>query len=194
MTVKVTGQRELKASFGRFRASVKAELSDELVKGVETIRSNVVMDINEQGSSALAGSEDASKARSEAMRAKYAAEEASTRPAEGATDPGPKTSKRKKQKKKTGREAHVPSQPGQPPNADTGNLSARYTTEFKGGRTKLIANVVAGVIYAFWLEYGTRKMAARPHLHPRFDEEAPKLTQRLREALARAAKSNGRRA
>lgn len=154
MTVRVTGQQEIGGAFARFRAAVKAEVSDELVKATEGIRSQVVIDINEQ-------------------------------------KPNPDYDV---PHGATGRRAHIPAPEGGPPNADTGNLSARYTTEFVDHGARLVANVVAGTIYAFWLEFGTRRMGARPHLHPRYNEAAPKLMTRLRDVLDKAAKqTTGRR-
>lgn len=154
MTVRVTGQQEIKGAFGRFRAAVKAEVSNELVTATEDIRSQVVIDINEQ-------------------------------------KPNPEY---EVPHGATGRRAHIPSPEGGPPNADTGNLSARYTPEFIDHGTRLVANVVAGTVYALWLELGTRYMGARPHLHPRYNEAIPKLMARLRGVLDKAAKqTTGRR-
>jgi hypothetical protein len=80
----------------------------------------------------------------------------------------------------TGRRAHIPSPPGYPPNSDTGRLAASYTTETTTGQWRVRSRVVAGVIYALWLEYGTRKMAPRPHLIPRFREQRPEFERRLK--------------
>lgn len=84
----------------------------------------------------------------------------------------------------TGRAAHIPSPPGEPPNADTGRLSNSYTTD---GPTRqglrFSSRVVAGTVYAMWLEFGTPKMAARPHLLPRFNEAGPKFQADMRAAL-----------
>lgn len=88
----------------------------------------------------------------------------------------------------TGRKAHVPAPAGGPPNADTGNLSARYTTTLQHLGPKIAAKVVAGTLYAFWLEFGTSRMAARPHLLPRFNEAKPRFEKRLKDVLNSAAK------
>lgn len=84
----------------------------------------------------------------------------------------------------TGRRAHIPSPPYGPPNADTGNLSARYTTTLRSyTRYRVAAAVVAGTIYAFWLEFGTARMLPRPHLMPRFREQKPAFRLELGKAL-----------
>jgi hypothetical protein len=91
-------------------------------------------------------------------------------------------------KNATGRRLHVPSPPHGPPNADTGNLSARYTTTLRSySRTRVAAAIVAGTIYAFWLEFGTFKMLPRPHLIPRFREHVPKFKADLKSLVHRAA-------
>lgn len=41
-----------------------------------------------------------------------------------------------------------------------------------------------GVIYFFWLELGTIKMAAMPCLRPALDAEGPKLVQNIQDAYA----------
>lgn len=93
----------------------------------------------------------------------------------------------------TGRRAHIPSPPGGPPNADTGRLSTSYTTDTTSGRDNVRSRVVAGVVYAYWLEFGTRKMLPRPHLVPRFREEGPKFRQRLADALRARTRATNRR-
>lgn len=88
--------------------------------------------------------------------------------------------------KPRGKRKHIPGPPGGPPNSDYGNLSARYTTTTVASRTHVESRVVSGVKYARWLEYGTTKMPARPHLLPEFDKERPEFRKRLN-----AAKSAG---
>lgn len=59
---------------------------------------------------------------------------------------------------------HVPSLPGQPPNADTHVLDQSiYTKVNPSGRT---VSVVAGARYSAALEFGTSRMAERPFLRP----------------------------
>jgi HK97 gp10 family phage protein len=58
---------------------------------------------------------------------------------------------------------HQPSKPGEPPNLDTGVLSAGITARLTGS-LKAVAESAAP--YAAHLEYGTSKMAERPYMRP----------------------------
>lgn len=60
--------------------------------------------------------------------------------------------------------AHVPSLPGQPPNADTHRLDLSLDTIINESR--LSVSVVSRAPYGAFLEFGTSKMAARPYLRP----------------------------
>jgi hypothetical protein len=57
---------------------------------------------------------------------------------------------------------HIPSKPGEPPNADTGRLHGAIDVERRG---ELTAEVVSAAPYAD-LEFGTVGVAARPYLRP----------------------------
>jgi len=57
---------------------------------------------------------------------------------------------------------HVPSNPGEPPNADTGRLHGAIDVVRRG---ELTADVVSAAPYAD-LEFGTARAAARPYLRP----------------------------
>lgn len=57
---------------------------------------------------------------------------------------------------------HVPSNPGEPPNADTGRLHRAIDVVRRG---ELTADVVSAAPYAD-LEFGTERAAARPYLRP----------------------------
>ena len=59
--------------------------------------------------------------------------------------------------------SHVASRPGYAPNVDTGTLRASVRWEMVGRYTVMI---YTGVKYAPMLEYGTERMAARPHFSP----------------------------
>lgn len=74
---------------------------------------------------------------------------------------------------------HVPSAPGQPPNADTHVLDRSIHTEAVG---PLKANSVADAPYAVDQELGNSKLAARPYMAP-----AARKTQRKAETLVAAA-------
>ena len=56
-----------------------------------------------------------------------------------------------------------PSSPGETPGVDTGNLKNKTVAEPRGALTWAL---VIGTEYAVDLEYGTRKMAARPFVLP----------------------------
>lgn len=84
-----------------------------------------------------------------------------------------------------GRRKHIPSPPYGPPNSDTGRLIASYTTDLIKVGATLTSRVIAGVLYALWLEFGTAKMLPRPHLLPRFREQATALRDRLAEIARR---------
>ena len=58
---------------------------------------------------------------------------------------------------------HVPSKPGEPPNADTRQLDRSIIAVQTG---ELEARVQVNAPYASALEFGTSKMAARPFLGP----------------------------
>lgn len=58
---------------------------------------------------------------------------------------------------------HVPSAPGQPPNADTRQLDTSIETVKAG---ELAVDVISNAPYSKALEYGTHKMAARPFMRP----------------------------
>lgn len=82
-----------------------------------------------------------------------------------------------------GRRKHIPSPPWGPPNSDTGNLAARYGVAMGRTGSTIFALVVAGVLYARHLEYGTTRMLPRPHLLTRFESQSIKLMDRLRSKL-----------
>lgn len=58
---------------------------------------------------------------------------------------------------------HVASQPGHPPNIDTGTLVNSISVEPRGQMQRA---VVDGVEYGVFLEFGTRRMGARPFMGP----------------------------
>lgn len=62
---------------------------------------------------------------------------------------------------------HVASQPGYPPNIDTGTLRASMRMERIG---KLHYEIRDGVGYGVFLELGTSRMAARPFVAPVMEE------------------------
>ncbi|WP_427023036.1 HK97-gp10 family putative phage morphogenesis protein [Aureimonas ureilytica] len=80
---------------------------------------------------------------------------------------------------------HVPSAPGQPPNADTHQLDRSIQTlPVKDHEVQVIATAP----YAQHLEYGTSKMAARPFMRPALAENEPKARQIIANAVSKATK------
>jgi HK97 gp10 family phage protein len=67
---------------------------------------------------------------------------------------------------------HVPSLPGEPPNADTHHLDSNITTEKTG---PLTAVVRSNANYAAALEFGTGKMAERPYMRPAVKKAEQKI-------------------
>ncbi|WP_343711906.1 hypothetical protein [Inquilinus sp.] len=64
--------------------------------------------------------------------------------------------------------AHVPSKPGEPPNADTHVLDRSIHTD-RVAPYKV--DMIEDAPYSVALEYGTLKMAARPHVRPAVQRE-----------------------
>lgn len=58
---------------------------------------------------------------------------------------------------------HVPSKPGEPPNADTRQLDTNIITVKTG---ELTAEVQSNAPYSAALEFGTSRMAERPFMRP----------------------------
>lgn len=83
------------------------------------------------------------------------------------------------------RRTHTASAPGSPPNTDTGLLAGSIRAIMSGKPT---AYVDALANYAVHLEFGTRKMSARPFMTPAVEQERPKYERGLRELTRRAAK------
>jgi HK97 gp10 family phage protein len=80
---------------------------------------------------------------------------------------------------KGGGKDHVPSKPGDPPHVQTGVLRSSIKVEWDGERRVVVGPSVA---YGRHLEFGTRKVAARPFMRPalmRVLARLPKLFQGL---------------
>lgn len=67
----------------------------------------------------------------------------------------------------------------------TGRLRNSVTHEITDDG--LNAAIGSNVEYAPFVEFGTRRMRARPYLFPAFEEERPKYLARLKRALSKAA-------
>lgn len=91
---------------------------------------------------------------------------------------------------KTGREylrgkgkVHRASAPGQAPATDTGTLVSSIYNEDRGQYAKAIGSRLP---YAFYLEFGTFKMDARPSWIPAVERAIPKMLKRVQLAVAKA--------
>lgn len=90
---------------------------------------------------------------------------------------------------KTGREykrgtvVHRASAPGQAPATDTGFLVSSIYNEDRGPLTKAIGSRLP---YAFYLEFGTRKIEPRPSWIPAVERTIPKMLKRVQIAIANA--------
>jgi HK97 gp10 family phage protein len=83
---------------------------------------------------------------------------------------------------------HVPSAPGEPPNADTHALDRQIETEMVG---PLKVVVESRDPKSKFLEFGTSRMAARPFLMPAAERQRPEVTRLVREAVSRINKGTG---
>lgn len=75
---------------------------------------------------------------------------------------------------------HIPSLPGQPPNADTRFLDTNIETEIGGPG---IVTVTSKAPYSAALEYGTSKMAARPYMRPSVERNRKKVVKMVGDAV-----------
>lgn len=83
---------------------------------------------------------------------------------------------------------HVPSQPGEPPNRDTGVLQAHLRAELVA---PLEAQVTSEAPYAAALEFGTSRMEARPYLRPARDAKAPEIQRLFEVEIDKLVKGSG---
>lgn len=85
--------------------------------------------------------------------------------------------------------APPPSEPGQPPHRGTGQLIRSYA--YKTGTTPIpYVDIGSSVKYAAYLEFGTSKMKARPHLRVAINETStvtPKIVAAAIERTERLA-------
>lgn len=83
---------------------------------------------------------------------------------------------------------HVPSNPGEPPNRDTGVLQAHLRAELVA---PLEAQVSSEAPYASALEFGTSRMEARPFLRPSRDAKAPEIQRLFEVEIDKLVKGSG---
>lgn len=85
---------------------------------------------------------------------------------------------------------HVPSRPGQPPNADTHGLDRQIETVAHGvGRVTVESNAP----YSSFLEFGTSRMEERPFMRPAVSKMRRKAQELVSAAVASIARRRGRR-
>lgn len=75
---------------------------------------------------------------------------------------------------------HVPSKPGEPPNADTHFLADNIENSKTG---PLTAEVSSNAPYAAALELGTSKMAERPYMRPAAEKTRPEALKLVMKAV-----------
>ena len=74
------------------------------------------------------------------------------------------------------------SAPGQPPAPDTGTLRDNWQElpvgiSGNGGGVRIVLKIRSDVFYQQFLERGTRKMAARPHMEKILNKSLPKIAE-----------------
>ncbi len=83
---------------------------------------------------------------------------------------------------------HEPSNPGEPPNRDTGVLQANLKAELVA---PLEAQVTSEAPYSAALEFGSSKMEARPFLRPSRDAKAPEIQRLFEVEIDKLVKGSG---
>lgn len=77
---------------------------------------------------------------------------------------------------------HIPSLPGQPPNADTRRLDTNIETQTVAENPPKV-HVTSNAPYSAALEFGTSKMAERPYMRPAAAKNRRKGQQMIRDAI-----------
>lgn len=80
---------------------------------------------------------------------------------------------------------HIPSRPGQPPNADTHHLDTNIITQVVDDTH---AEIISTAAYSAFLEYGTSRMAERPFMRPAAQRNAKKVADMLGHAVGLAVR------
>lgn len=70
---------------------------------------------------------------------------------------------------------HVPSLPGEPPNADTRHLDTNIDTTIASANPPTV-NVTSNASYSAALEFGTSKMEERPFMRPAAEKNQKEVT------------------
>lgn len=92
----------------------------------------------------------------------------------------------KKRRRRVARAIFAPSAPGEAPRKRTGTLQKSVAAEVERTPAGVTVRVGSSVPYARFLEYGTRRMAARPWLRPGLSEWQPRAQRDFVVALRRA--------
>lgn len=82
---------------------------------------------------------------------------------------------------------HVPSLPGQPPNADTRFLDTNIETTIEA-RSPPTVHVTSHAPYSAFLEFGTSKMAERPFMRPASEKKRGEAVATVRKAVKKIIK------
>lgn len=85
---------------------------------------------------------------------------------------------------------HVPSLPGQPPNADTRHLDTNIETEIKTGSRNPTVHVESKAAYSAFLEFGTSKMAERPFMRPALAKNREKIQRLVRDKISQIVRGS----
>lgn len=85
---------------------------------------------------------------------------------------------------------HVPSLPGEPPNADTHTLDRSIIT--RPFPDKLVVIIAATAAYALFLELGTSKMAERPYMRPAVKAKRKEAVETVVKSIRAFLKRSGR--
>lgn len=88
---------------------------------------------------------------------------------------------------------HQASAPGAPPAVDTGRLRASYTWRVGVDARGPYVEIGTNVLYAPFLEFGTRRMAARPHLRPSINEMRAEIVRLVRQGIIQEQRNIVRR-
>lgn len=83
---------------------------------------------------------------------------------------------------------HVPSAPGEPPNADTHVLSNNIEAVSTG---PLKAETSSNAPYAADQEFGNSRLPERPYMRPAANRERPRAVKRIKDAVAKVVRSSG---
>ena len=84
---------------------------------------------------------------------------------------------------------HTASAPHNPPNTDTGALVRSIVVTSEDGG--MVAKVGSSLAYAYWLEFGTRRMLERPWLIPAVQQNTQFFMDALTTAITEAIEKSG---